>query len=393
MLSLLTPNPQGVLQISATADHEIALSLVLPTYQEKHNIELIVEQLATKLDYFLPGAYELIVVDDDSPDLTWSIAAELTVKYPQLRVIRRVNERGLATAVIRGWQVARGRVLGVIDADLQHPPEVLGQMWAAVNHDHGADLAVASRNVEGGGVSEWSILRRILSRGAQILGLIIFPEGVGRISDPMSGYFLVQREAIANKVLSPLGYKILVEVVGRGQIDKIAEVGYEFQERQSGDSKVTGQQYIEYIRHLLRLRLSHSRRLLLFLTVGLSGVFVDMAMLYLLRENHYLPLEYSKVLSAEVAIINNFMWNDRWTFGDVSIQQKGRKRKLRRFIKFNLVCLIGVILSVLILKLLVWSGVKNEYGANFMAIVCVTIWNYWINVKLSWRVTDRKNTD
>ncbi len=393
MLSLLTPNPQGVLQISATADHEIALSLVLPTYQERHNIELIVEQLAAKLDYFLPGAYELIVVDDDSPDLTWSIAAELTVKYPQLRVIRRVNERGLATAVIRGWQVARGRVLGVIDADLQHPPEVLGQMWAAVNHDHGADLAVASRNVEGGGVSEWSILRRILSRGAQILGLIIFPEGVGRISDPMSGYFLVQREAIANKILSPLGYKILVEVVGRGKIDKIAEVGYEFQERQSGDSKVTGQQYIEYIRHLLRLRLSHSRRLLLFLAVGLSGVFVDMAVLYLLRENHYLPLEYSKVLAAEVAIINNFMWNDRWTFGDVSIQQKGRKRKLRRFIKFNLVCLIGVMLSVLILKLLVWSGIKNEYGANFMAIVCVTIWNYWINVKLSWRVTDRKNAD
>jgi dolichol-phosphate mannosyltransferase len=393
MLSLLTPNPQGVLQISATDDHEIALSLVLPTYQEKHNIELIVEQLAAKLDYFLPGAYELIVVDDDSPDLTWSIAAELTVKYPQLRVIRRVDERGLATAVIRGWQVARGRVLGVIDADLQHPPEVLGQMWAAVNHDHGADLAVASRNVEGGGVSEWSILRRILSRGAQILGLIIFPEGVGRISDPMSGYFLVQREAIANKILSPLGYKILVEVVGRGQIDKIAEVGYEFQERQSGDSKVTGKQYIEYIRHLLRLRLSHSRRLLLFLAVGLSGVFVDMAVLYLLRENHYLPLEYSKVLAAEVAIINNFMWNDRWTFGDVSIQQKGSRRKLRRFIKFNLVCLIGVILSVLILKLLVWSGIKNEYGANFMAIVCVTIWNYWINVKLSWRVTDRKNTD
>jgi dolichol-phosphate mannosyltransferase len=393
MLSFLTPNPQGVLQISATADHEIALSLVLPTYQEKHNIELIVEQLAAKLDYFLPGAYELIVVDDDSPDLTWSIAAELTAHYPQLRVIRRVDERGLATAVIRGWQVARGRVLGVIDADLQHPPEVLGQMWAAVNHDHGADLAVASRNVEGGGVSEWSILRRILSRGAQILGLIIFPEGVGRISDPMSGYFLVQREAIANKTLSPLGYKILVEVVGRGQIDKISEVGYEFQERQSGDSKVTGKQYIEYIRHLLRLRLSHSRRLLLFLAVGLSGVFVDMTVLYLLRENHYLPLEYSKVLAAEVAIINNFMWNDRWTFGDVSIQQKGRRRKLRRFIKFNLVCLIGVILSVLMLKLLVWSGIKNEYGANFMAIVCVTIWNYWINVKLSWRVTDRKNTD
>jgi dolichol-phosphate mannosyltransferase len=384
----LTPNPQGLLKISSTADHELALSLVLPTYQEKHNIEPIIEQLTAKLDYFLPGAYELIVVDDDSPDLTWSIAAELTTKYSQLQVIRRVDERGLATAVIRGWQVARGRVLGVIDADLQHPPEVLGQMWAAVNH--GADLVVASRNVEGGGVSEWNILRRILSRGAQILGLIIFPEGVGRIRDPMSGYFLVQREAIANQILSPLGYKILVEVVGRGQIGKIAEVGYEFQERLSGDSKVTAKQYTEYIRHLLRLRLSRSRRLLLFLAVGLSGVLVDIVVLYILRENHYLPLEYSKVVAAEVAIINNFMWNDRWTFSDVSIRQQGKRRKLQRFIKFNLVCFVGVILSVLILKLLVWSGIQNEYMANLLAIVCVTIWNYWINVKLSWRVTDRK---
>jgi dolichol-phosphate mannosyltransferase len=393
MLSLLTPNPQGVLQISATADYEIALSLVLPTYQEKHNIELIVEQLAAKLDHFLPGAYELIVVDDDSPDLTWSIAAELTAQYPQLRVIRRVDERGLATAVIRGWQISRGRVLGVIDADLQHPPEVLGQMWAAVNHDHGADLAVASRNVEGGGVSEWSILRRILSRGAQILGLIIFPEGVGRISDPMSGYFLVQREAIANKILSPLGYKILVEVVGRGQIDKIAEVGYEFQERQSGDSKVTGKQYVEYIRHLLRLRLSHSHRLLLFLAVGFSGVFVDMAVFYLLQENLHLDMNLSKFLAAEIAIVNNFMWNDRWTFGDVSLRQPGKRRKMRRFIKFNLVCSMGVFINMILFNTLVFSGVENKYIANFMAIFCVTMWNYWINVKLSWRVTDRKSTD
>jgi dolichol-phosphate mannosyltransferase len=391
MLSNLIPNPQGVLQISATANYEIALSLVLPTYQEKHNIEPIVEQLTAKLDHVLPGAYELIVVDDDSPDLTWSIADELTTKYPQLRVIRRVAERGLATAVIRGWQIARGKVLGVIDADLQHPPEVLGQMWAAI--DQGADLAVASRNVEGGGVSEWSMLRRVLSRGAQILGLIIFPEGVGRISDPMSGYFLVKREAIAGKILSPLGYKILVEVVGRGQIDKIAEVGYEFQERLSGDSKVTAQQYVEYIRHLLRLRLSRSRRLLLFLAVGLSGVAVDMAVFYLLRENVHLAMSRSKFLAAEVAIVNNFMWNDRWTFGDVSVKQPGNRLKLRRFIKFNLVCLMGVILNILLLNLLVWSGIKSEYGANFMAIACVTMWNYWINVKLSWRVTDRQGQD
>jgi dolichol-phosphate mannosyltransferase len=390
MSANLIPNPQGVLQISSLVENssKIALSLVLPTYQEKQNIEPIIEQLSAKLDYVLPGAYELIVVDDDSPDLTWSIAAALVDQYPQLRVIRRVNERGLATAVVRGWQVARGQVLGVIDADLQHPPEVLGQMWAAI--DRGADLVLASRNVEGGGVSEWSLLRRCLSRGAQILGLVILPEAVGRVSDPMSGYFLVRRAAIANQVLSPLGYKILVEVVGRGDIAKIAEVGYEFQERQSGDSKVTAKQYVEYIRHLLRLRLSRSRRFLTFLAVGLSGVVVDMAVLYLLRHYLHLPLTRSKILAAEVAIINNFIWNDRWTFGDLSRFQQGKRQKLRRFLKFNLVCLMGLILNVLILNGIYNFLLPNEYIANFMAIAAVTLWNFWINVKLSWRVTDRQ---
>jgi dolichol-phosphate mannosyltransferase len=390
MTAHLLPNPTGFLQVSDRAPGEILLSLILPTYQEGLNIPAMVEQLTAKLDTILPDAYELIVVDDDSPDGTWSIALELANTYPQLQVLRRTTERGLATAVIRGWQVARGQVLGVIDADLQHPPEVLGQLWEKISQ--GADLALASRNVEGGGVSEWSFLRRILSRGAQILGLIVLPEVIGRVSDPMSGYFLVRRSAIAGPVLSPLGYKILVETVGRGQIDKIAEVGYEFQERQSGDSKVTSRQYWEYIGHLLSLRWSRSGRLLRFLAVGLSGVVVDMTILYLLTDIRtlHLPLTRSAIVAGEVAIINNFIWNDRWTFRSQSLQQKGRRQMLRRFLKFNLVCLMGLILKALFLNLFFNVLHLNQYISNFIAIALVTVWNYWINVKLSWRVTDQR---
>jgi dolichol-phosphate mannosyltransferase len=390
MTAHLLPNPTGFLQVSDRAPGEILLSLILPTYQEGLNIPAMVEQLTAKLDTILPDAYELIVVDDDSPDGTWSIALELANTYPQLQVLRRTTERGLATAVIRGWQVARGEVLGVIDADLQHPPEVLGQLWEKISQ--GADLALASRNVEGGGVSEWSFLRRILSRGAQILGLIVLPEVIGRVSDPMSGYFLVRRSAIAGPILSPLGYKILVETVGRGQIDKIAEVGYEFQERQSGDSKVTSRQYWEYIGHLLSLRWSRSGRLLRFLAVGLSGVVVDMTILYLLTDIRtlHLPLTRSAIVAGEVAIINNFIWNDRWTFRSQSLQQKGRRQMLRRFLKFNLVCLMGLILKALFLNLFFNVLHLNQYISNFIAIALVTVWNYWINVKLSWRVTDRR---
>ncbi|NER05745.1 MAG: polyprenol monophosphomannose synthase [Okeania sp. SIO3C4] len=258
--SLLTV-PTGLLQVPTVVKNtikpdspEIKLSLVIPTFKESQNIPKIVQRLTQLLDAQIPHAYELIVVDDNSPDLTWEKAQNMTPEYPQLQVMRREKERGLSTAVIRGWQVAKGEILGVIDADLQHPPETILKLLTKM--EQGADLAVASRHFEEGGVSEWNIMRRLLSRGAQVLGLIILPGVVGRVSDPMSGYFMVRRKAIAEKILRPVGYKILIEVLGRGSIHWVGEVGYIFNERVEGESKVTWKQYIEYLHHLLNLRLA-----------------------------------------------------------------------------------------------------------------------------------------
>ncbi len=252
--------PTGPLQIAAAperADGSVRLSLVIPTYEEAKNIEEMVRLLSELLEGPLGGAYELIVVDDDSPDRTWEIAQGLTARYPKLRVMRRERERGLSTAVIRGWQAARGDVLAVIDGDLQHPLEVTVALWNEITN--GADLAVGSRHVEGGGVSDWALHRRVFSRGAQLLGLMLLSSVVGRVSDPMSGYFMVRRSAIAGKTMNPLGYKILIEVLGRGEIKRIGEVGYVFRERVEGESKVTWKLYIEYLRHLWRLRLDTRR--------------------------------------------------------------------------------------------------------------------------------------
>ncbi len=192
--------PTGVLQIPRSpisgqgrevrsvepqTTYPLRLSLVVPTYNEGGNIEKIVRLLTDLLDPVLPNDYELIVVDDNSPDGTWHIAQTLIPQFPCLRVMRREQERGLSTAVIRGWQAARGEVLGVIDGDLQHPPDTLLKLLAAM--EDGADLAVASRHVAGGGVSTWSAARRFLSRGAQLLGLMILPRVISRVSDPMSG--------------------------------------------------------------------------------------------------------------------------------------------------------------------------------------------------------------
>jgi dolichol-phosphate mannosyltransferase len=379
------------------AGRSIQFSLIIPTYNERGNVAKIVEQLANLLDGFIPGGYELILVDDNSPDKTWEVAQSLIETYPQLQVMRRQQERGLSSAVIRGWQVAQGEILGVIDADLQHPPEVLLKLLQATLD--GADLAVASRHVEGGGVSDWSVVRRFLSRGAQLLGLMVCPNVVGRVSDPMSGYFMVRRSAIAGPHLNPLGYKILLEVIGRGNIGEIAETGYVFQERESGESKVTWKQYVEYLGHLVRLRSGSkaSRAKIAFPTerfvryglVGFSGVFVDMGLLFLLSDRAGLGLILSKIIAAEVAIVNNFLWNDSWTFADVTQRQKGWRPRLRRLLKFNIICLLGLILDVALLELFyhfIFAD-HQKYIANLIAIGLVAVWNFWINLKLSWRVT------
>ncbi len=388
MVQALLSVPVGSLQIAATVADSLRFSLVLPTYNESGNITEIIQVLTQLLDTVLKNQYELIVVDDNSPDYTWKIAADLMPDYPQLRVMRRIEEQGLSTAVVRGWQAARGEILGVIDADLQHPPEILLQLLAEMQQ--GADLAIASRHVEGGGVSEWSMIRRFLSRGAQMLGLLILPEVISRLSDPMSGYFMVKRKAIAEKTLSPVGYKILVEVAARGNVRWIAEVGYVFRERQTGESKVTWKQYGEYLQHLVRLRLSRSSKFIQFCLVGGTGVVVDMTVLFLLHDPTMLalPLTRSKILAAEMAILNNFLWNDLWTFQDISRRQPGKRQRLKRLIKFNLICLAGLILNVILLNILVNLLHFNHYLANLLAIVLVTVWNFWFNLKLSWRVTE-----
>ena len=211
------------------------------------------------LDFICANNYELIIVDDDSPDLTWQVVEDCAKLYPQIKVVRRLYERDLSTAVIRGWQIAQGQLLGVIDGDLQHPPDVLFDLLNEIKN--GADLAIASRHVVGGGANKWCLIRRFLSRGAQLIGLMILPKVIGKVSDPMSGYFIVRREAISNKLLKPVGYKILIEILGRCKIKEIVEVPYVFQERGAGNSKVNSSHYVNYIHHLIRLRFSRKARL------------------------------------------------------------------------------------------------------------------------------------
>ncbi len=245
--------PQGPMIVPKHgAEEGVVFSLVVPTLNESQNLRDLIAQVKPAIESVVGLSYEILVVDDDSADRTWEVAAAIAAVDPQVRAMRRVGERGLATAVVRGWQVSRGQWLGVIDADLQHPPETIARLLQAALE--GADLAVASRDAEGGGTSDWPAIRGAISRSSRALGRMILPHALARVSDPMTGFFVVRRAAVEGVRLNPCGYKILVELLVRARIQKITEVGYVFRSRQRGESKASLKIFIEYVQHLIRLR-------------------------------------------------------------------------------------------------------------------------------------------
>jgi dolichol-phosphate mannosyltransferase len=240
-----------VVPVHDPAPSDPLLSLVVPTLNESENIIEFLAAVRRNLDAALPGNYEVVVVDDDSPDRTWEIAGNLAETFSELRVVRRRNEGGLAAAVIRGWQVARGGLLGTINADFQHPPDVLGRL---LERTGGADVVVATRHGDGGGLGDWGLTRRFTSWGAAQIGRVLLPQVYARVSDPLSGCYLVRRRAIEGVELKPLGYKSLMEILVRGKVECVHECGYEMRKRVRGQSKVHALHPLQYIRHVLRLR-------------------------------------------------------------------------------------------------------------------------------------------
>jgi len=230
----------------------VKLSLVIPTYNESSNIGELCRRITSSLEEIRLD-FEIIIVDDDSRDLTWQVAEGLAARDPRIRVIRRFRGKGLAQAVVDGWKNSRGEILGVIDGDLQHPPEILKEMSGRILSPSGPDIVIASRYAEGGSFPgrRW---QRVKSRLAIILARAVFSGILGKIKDPMSGFFILKKEAVPVFSLKPLGYKILLEVLVLGRYAKVDEVSYQLNFRHEGRSKTGWKQYFFYLLHLLRLK-------------------------------------------------------------------------------------------------------------------------------------------
>lgn len=229
------------------------LSVISPTYNERENIA----SLAEEVGHALAGVdYELLIVDDDSPDGTAAAAEELQGRDPRLRVLRRTGPRALSAAVIEGFYAARGDLLACIDADLQHDPAILPLMLREM--ETGADLVVGSRYTAEGGTGDWSAIRRMESRLAT--GLAQWTLGIG-LHDPLSGYFMLRRQDFL-RVRSDLdgsGFKILLELAAHLKPDRLREVPFTFRPRRAGSSKLSTKVVFAYLRQLWRLS-AYARR-------------------------------------------------------------------------------------------------------------------------------------
>jgi len=222
--------------------------LVIPTLNKAGNIHVLLDRINAALEP-LPIEHELIVVDDDSSDGTASVAHEYAAHDRRVKVLVRKRQKGLAGAVIHGWEHSDADLLGVIDADLQHPPEVLPALIEAVSK--GADVAIASRYVKGNGVGEWNKFRLFVSRCGTLVTAPL--QRNVRVKDPLSGFFAVRRECIDNLKLQPEGFKILLEILVKGRIQKAVEVPFQFGIRHSGESKASVKVALQYFSLLGKL--------------------------------------------------------------------------------------------------------------------------------------------
>ncbi len=222
------------------------ISIVVPTYNEKENIE----KLIPLIDKYMQGFnYEVIIVDDNSPDGTATVAETLSNKYP-VKVLKRPGKMGLTSAIYDGIRVASGDVVVVMDADLQHPPSLLLRLVKRLEE---CDVVVASRYVKGGGTRGFSLWRQIISLGAIILARLLV-EGCRSVRDPVSGYFAAKRNVLhAWKPIEPSGYKALVEILGSLRPRRVCEEPYIFEHRASGESKLSWRVMLAYVKALYKL--------------------------------------------------------------------------------------------------------------------------------------------
>jgi len=355
------------------------LSVVVPTFKERANVPLLVEKLAQTL----PGVdWEVIFVDDNSPDGTAAAARAIGATDYRVRCIRRIGRRGLAGACIEGMLASQARYVAVMDADLQHDERLLTGMLEKLRGD--TDLAVASRYVAGGSAAGLSSAGR---EHASRLSTVLAQRLLGvTLSDPMSGFFMIRRERFEELAprLTTQGFKILLDIAAtaRGTL-RIAELPLVFAERQHGESKLDTRVALDFIA-LIIAKLTNdavSFRFLLFCLVGLTGIAIHMATLQFALGVMALGFGAAQTVATVAAITWNFVLNNMFTYRD---QRLAGVQFVTGLIRFQVICAVGAISNVGIASV-IYERDPNWWVAGLGGALMGAVWNYVVSAAFVWR--------
>jgi dolichol-phosphate mannosyltransferase len=346
------------------------ISIILPTYNEIDNIRIIIPKIAEVLDR--EGLkWEIIVVDDNSPDGTASIAEGFSERYP-VKVFIRKTDRGLSKSVIKGFELAEGDIYLIMDADLSHSVEKIPEMVKPIILNE-CDATVGSRNIQGGGYAEWPLSRRIVSKIAGYMA-----KGLTSLADPTSGFMAIRKSILDNVAIDPLGWKIVLEIAVKAK-PRIKEIPILFSERKKGESKLGINAQIDYLHHLWRLysfRYPEATQFIKFCLVGTSGIFIDTVVLVCLVELLFFDPRLAAIFAFTAAVSWNYLFNRVWTF------KQGMGTKIAHtYITFVIVCMIGLGVRIGIMHLLIMyagMGEKPWYIlASLLGIAAATIFNFF----------------
>lgn len=354
------------------------LSIVIPTRNERETVGPLVEALGRAL---AGRDYELVFVDD-STDGTDAALAALARGDARIRVHHRARGDGLAGAVVAGFGLARGAVVGVIDADLQHPPETLAVLLGRLEAT-GADVVVASRYLPGAGRPGLSPLRAAVSQLSRLFSKVML-RAARRTTDPLSGFFLVRRRVIEGVRLRPVGFKILLEILVRGRADRVVDVPYVFGERGGGRTKAGVRQGVALFRHVAMLAASNpaDARLWKFLLVGASGAVVNMAVFGVLIGPLGVYYVLAGAIAGAVSTFTNFVLNNAFTWADR--RETAWSVFVRRLGKYYVATWVGYAAYLGLLWAITHLGVAPMVS-NLVAIGVGGMLNYVMHNVWTWR--------
>jgi dolichol-phosphate mannosyltransferase len=355
------------------------LSVVVPTFNERGNVA----ELLRRLEAALAGrSWEVIFVDDDSPDGTADLVRELGQRDDRVRCIQRIGRRGLSSACIEGMLSSTAPYQAVIDADLQHDETLLPRMLDALKGGD-ADIVVGSRYLATGGLGDWQASRARISRLATRLSRLVLH---GDLTDPMSGFFMIRREAFAARVraLSGIGFKILLDLfASSAQPLRYLELPYQFRSRVAGESKLDSQAVWEYFMLLLDKLVGRfvPVRFVAFALVGTLGIGVHLVTVWLLFRGLGVGFPVSQAAATLVAITSNFALNNVLTYRDMRL--RGWKW-LSGWVSFLLACSVGALANVGIASYLFESSQVTWVPAALAGIVVGAVWNYAVTAVYTW---------